>query len=298
MDIRTGGYEKSERGPVSSWKGFRYALCNESMQGMVWEKQCDLVAAAGYKGIEIAPFSLVKKGVEELSAKTRKGMAASMKEAGIECAGLHWLLSPPPAGLHFTSPDRAVRQKTLTYFRRLIDFCWDLGGTVMIFGSPKGRSTDGKISVGIAKKYFAEGLGSIADHAREGGVKILIEALSRNQTDVINTLEEAVKTVKALNHPAIQTMFDFHNTVDEKLPFVEIIDRYYTFIHHVHIMERDGKYLGAGNGAAEYLPAFQLLKDRGYDKWVSVEVFDFSPGPLTIARESMKTFKIIEGRIE
>jgi sugar phosphate isomerase/epimerase len=62
-------------------------------------------------------------------------------------------------------------------------------------------------------------------------------------------------------------------------------------------MEMDGKYLGTGNGATDYLPAFQLLKDNGYEKWVSLEVFDFSPGPLTIARESMKTLKTIESRL-
>jgi len=285
---------RTKKGAASPWVGFKYAMCNESMRGMAWEEQCDLVAGAGYQGIEIAPFSLVRQGVEEISPGTRKDMAACMKETGIKCAGLHWLLSPPPAGLHFTSPDSAVREKTVAYFRKLIDFCGDLGGKVMIFGSPKGRSTEGKISVEEAKKNFTAGLGQIADHARKRGVKILIEALSRNQTDVINTTEEAVEIVKALNHPAIQTLFDFHNTVDERLSFVEIIDRYYPFIHHVHVMEMDGKYLGAGNGAADYLPAFQLLKDKGYEKWVSLEVFDFSPGPLAIARESIKSLMAIE----
>ena len=274
--------------------GFRYAMCNESMQGMAWEKQCDLVAGAGYEGIEIAPFSLVKNGVEDLSPRSRKSMVASLNLSGLECAGLHWLLSPPPAGLHFTSPDPAVRERTVAYFRQLIDFCGDLGGKVMIFGSPKGRSTEGMISVEGAKKNFTAGLGQIADHARERGVEILIEPLGRNQTDVINTTEEALEIVKALNHPAIRTLFDFHNTVDESLSFVEIIDRYYPFIHHVHVMEMDGKYLGAGNGAADYLPAFQLLKDKGYEKWVSLEVFDFSPGPLTIARESIKSLMAIQ----
>jgi sugar phosphate isomerase/epimerase len=276
------------------WAGFKLAMCNESMQGMAWEEQCDLVAGAGYGGIEIAPFSLVKNGVEDLSPRTRKGMAASLKNSGLECAGLHWLLSPPPSGLHFTSPDPAIREKTQVYLRKLIDFCGDLGGKVMVFGSPKGRSTGGQIPVEEAKKYFAEGLGRVADPARERGVKILIEPLGRNQTDVINTTEEAVEIVKALNHPAIRTMFDFHNTVDESLSFVEIIDRYYPFIHHVHVMEMDGRYLGAGNGPVDYLSAFQLLKDRGYDQWVSLEVFDFSPGPLVIARESMKSLLTIQ----
>jgi D-psicose/D-tagatose/L-ribulose 3-epimerase len=273
-------------------------MCNESMPGMAWEEQCDLVAKAGYRGIEIAPFSLVKNGVDDLSPKSRKAMVASLNHSGLECAGLHWLLSPPPAGLHFTSPDPGVRKMTISYFHKLIDFCGDLGGKVMVFGSPKGRSTEGKIPVEEAKKHFADGLGRMADHARERGVKILIEPLGRNQTDVVNTTEEAMEIVKALNHPAVQTMFDFHNTVDESLSFVEIIGRYYPFIHHVHVMEMDGRYLGAGNGASDYLPAFQLLKDKGYDKWVSLEVFDFSPGPLTIARESMRSLLTIQNNLK
>jgi len=290
--------DREKEGKAPPWGGFRYAFCNESMQGMAWEEQCEMVAGAGYKGIEIAPFSLVKQSVEELSSKTRKGMAASMKEAGIQCAGLHWLLSPPPAGLHFTSSDRSVREKTISYLRKLIDFCGDLGGKVMVFGSPQGRSTEGKISVEEAQRNFIGGMAKIAEHARERGVKILIEALTRNQTDVINTLEEALRIIKELDHPAIQAMFDFHNTADEKLSLAELIDRYYPFIHHVHVMEMDGKYLGAGNGGADYLSAFQLLKDRGYDKWVSLEVFDFSPGSLTIAHESMRTLKAMEANLK
>ena len=290
----SGRAKKEEPSP---WEGFQYAMCNESMQGMAWPEQCDLVAKAGYQGIEIAPFSLVKDGIEDLSPKTRQSMGAAMTHSGIECAGLHWLLSPPPPGLHFTTPDAGIRRRTQEYFRKLIDFCGDLGGKVMIFGSPKGRSTDGKISVEEAKQNFTEGLRKLADHAGERGVEILIEPLGRNQTDVINITEEAMEIVKALHHPAVSTMFDFHNTVDEKLSFVEIIRETYPFIRHVHVMEMNGKYLGTGNGAADYLQAFQLLKDKGYEKWVSLEVFDFSPGPLTIARESMKTLKTIESRL-
>jgi sugar phosphate isomerase/epimerase len=85
--LKTHGRQgKSDRGSVSSWRGFRYAMCNESMQGMDWEEQCDLVAKAGYQGIEVAPFSLVKEGVGELTPQKRKAMVDSMQNAGIECA--------------------------------------------------------------------------------------------------------------------------------------------------------------------------------------------------------------------
>ncbi|MBN2314277.1 MAG: sugar phosphate isomerase/epimerase, partial [Sedimentisphaerales bacterium] len=142
------------------WSGFKYAMCNESMAELSWAEQCRIIGNAGYQGVEIAAFTLVKEGVQEISPAKRKEMVSTMKRAGIECVGLHWLLAPPPKGLHFTTPDAAVRRKTMAYFNELIDFCGDLGGEVMIFGSPKQRNTQG-IPVKEAKKYFADGLAEV-----------------------------------------------------------------------------------------------------------------------------------------
>ncbi|MBW8039739.1 MAG: sugar phosphate isomerase/epimerase [Planctomycetes bacterium] len=280
----------------SKWSGFKYAMCNESMAELSWEEQCRIVANADYKGIEVAAFTFIEEDVQEISPQKRKQMVSVMKDAGLECAGLHWLLAPPPAGLHFTTPDTAIRRKTIDYFDKLIDFCGDLGGSCMIFGSPNQRSTEG-ITVEEAKKYFAEGLAGIADHAHQRGVKILVEHLPRYATDVINTLAEALELAKQINHPAIQIMFDFHNAVDETEPFDVLLEKYYENIEHIHIQEMDGKHLGTGTAANDYVKTFQTLKDLKYDKWISLEVFDFSPGGGKIAEESIKTLREIEAKL-
>ena len=167
----------------------------------------------------------------------------------------------------------------------------------MVFGSPKGRNAVKGASVREATKYLAESLAQMADHAQERGVKILLEPLAHNQTNVVNTTAEAIKIIEKVHHPALQTMFDFHNCVGEKLPFHEIIEKYSSHIYHIHVQEMDGKYLGAGNGMKDFAKAFQTLKNLHYDGWVSLEVFDFSPGPKTIAKESMKALKAIEGKL-
>ena len=281
---------------TAGWDGFNYAMCNESMQELSWAEQCQIIGEAGYTGVEIAAFTLVEESVNELSAQQRQQMVKDMQNAGIKCVRLHWLLAPPPQGLHFTTPDTEVRQRTVAYLNDLIDFCGDLGGPVMIFGSPKQRNTVG-ISVDEAKQYFAEGLASVADHAQERNVKILIEPLDTSQTDVVNTMAEAVQIVNKINHPAIQTMFDFHNTPDETEPFDVLVKKYYDHIYHVHVQEMDGKHLGTGDAVTEFVPTFQLLKDLNYNKWVSLEVFDFSPGGRTIAQESMRVLKEIESKL-
>lgn len=276
-------------------KGFRFSICNESMKGMTWPEQCALAAAAGFQGIEIAPFTLVKEGVQELNKQTRKEMVKALKQNGLRCAGLHWLLVAPPVGLHCTTNDNAVRQRTWQYIEQLIDFCSDMEAEVMVFGSPKQRSArDAGISVPEAIKRLQDGLAGVAPHAKKAGVNILLESLDHTQTDVINTLAQTLEVIKNVNHPSIQTMFDFHNTVDETEPFDVLIQKYYPFIHHVHVQEMDGKYMGTGTGSSAYAKAFQTLKDLKYKKWVSLEVFDFTPGAKTIAEQSLKTLKAMQ----
>ncbi len=287
---------RAGQGKSSRWNGFKYAMCNESMAELSWPQQCSIIGDAGYEGVEIAAFTLVKEGVGEISPAGRKEMVSVMEDAGLECVGLHWLLAPPPKGLHFTAPDAAVRSKTVAYFHELIDFCGDLGGSYMIFGSPKQRNSRG-ITIEQAEKNFAEGLRAVADHARRRGVKILIEPLGRRTTDVVNTMAEASELIRRVNHPAVQGMFDFNNTPNETEPFDVLIRKHFKRIHHVHVQEQGGKHLGTGNAVNDYVKAFQTLKDLGYDKWISLEVFDFSPGGKTIAEESMAALKQIESKL-
>jgi len=278
------------------WGGFKYAMCNESMAALSWAEQCRIIGEAGYKGVEIAAFTLVKEGVQEINSAGRGEMVVAMDKAGIGCAGLHWLLVPPPKGLHITTPEAAVRKKTIEYLDALIDFCGDLGGQYMVFGSPKQRNAVG-ISVEEAKKYFADGLAQAAGHAQRRGVKILLEHLDKKQTDVVNTLAEGLEIVKKVNNPAVELMFDFHNTADETEPFDVLLRKFYEHIFCVHVQEMDGRHLGTGTAVNDYVKAFQTLKDLNYDKWISLEVFDFKPGGKVIAEESMRVLKEIEAKL-
>ena len=61
------------------------------------------------------------------------------------------------------------------------------------------------------------------------------------------------------------------------------------FLAHVHV--NDPNRLGPGMGDLDHAPIAQALRDVGYDGYVSVEVFDFSPGAETIAAKSLETLK-------
>jgi sugar phosphate isomerase/epimerase len=95
-----------------------------------------------------------------------------------------------------------------------------------------------------------------------------------------------VSIVQEIASPAVRTMFDVHNAIDEAEPHAALVDRWFEYIRHVHVNELDGKHCGAGN--YDFKPVLEVLRRRGYAGWISLEAFDFSPGPERLAAESLR----------
>ncbi len=264
---------------------FRQALCNELYEKRSLADTCKSVRKIGYSGIEIAPFTLAEDATA-IPAEKRREYRSIIESEGLRFAGLHGLLVSPK-GLHVAAADKAVRERSWDFLRRLIDFCADLGPRgVMVFGSPKQRGSSGGLSTAEAKKYFIGGLAGLALHAVERGVSVLVEALSKEQTDVVNTVDEAAEIVKTIGSHGIRTMFDTHNAVDETEPHDEVVNRHFELIRHIHVNEMDGRHPGTGN--YDFKPLLRVLKRRNYDGWVSLEAFDFTPGAEKVATESLR----------
>ncbi len=264
---------------------FRHSICNEVFEKWPFADACKAIRQAGYAGIEIAPFTLAEDPVTITAAKRREYQRI-MDAEGLQFVGLHWLMVSPK-GLHVTTSDATLRQKSWRHIQNLIDLCADLGPHgVMVFGSPAQRATTGGTHRREATERFIDGLTSVAGHAAELGVTILVEALPKNQCDVVMSLDEAVSVVRQINYPAIQTMFDVHNAVNEVEPHAVLVDRYFEFIRHVHVNEMDGRH--CGTGTYDFKPVLQVLQRRGFKGWVSLEAFDFTPGAETIANESLR----------
>jgi len=264
---------------------FRHATCNEMFADWNFAESCRAIRRAGYQGIEIAPFTLAEDPATLTAAQRRKYLDIMASE-GLAFVGLHWLMVSPK-GLHVTTPDSNLRRRSWQHIHHLIDLCADLGaGGVMVFGSPRQRGATGGISRADATRHFVEGLAEAAPHATERGVTILMEALPIGQCDVVTSLDEAVAFVREINHPAIRTMFDCHNAIDETETHASLIDRHFELIRHIHVNELDGRY--PGTGSYDFKPLFEVLRRRNYAEWVSLEVFDFSAGAENIARDSLR----------
>lgn len=264
---------------------FRHSICNEAFEKWAFADACKAIRKAGYAGIEIAPFTLAERP-RDVTAAARTEYRDAMRSEGLAFVGLHWLMVSP-AGLHVSGPDAGLRRQSWDHIRDLIDLCADLGPNgVMVFGSPKQRASTGGLTRQEATRHFIDGLAGIAGHALHRGVTVLAEALPIAQCDVVQTLAEAVALVEEIGSPAIRTMFDVHNAIDEAEPHAVLVDRYFDYIRHVHVNELDGAHCGAGD--YDFKPVLATLRRRNYTGWVSLEAFDFTYGAEELANHSLR----------
>ncbi|GIW82127.1 MAG: tagatose 3-epimerase [Gemmatales bacterium] len=266
---------------------FKFAICNETFGKWEFEKAFAFAAKEGYKGIEIAPFT-VADYVTDVPAKKRAGIRRLAEKEGLEIVGLHWLLARTK-GLHLTSPDKAVRQATARYLAELARFNADLGGKLLVFGSPKQRNLPKDVTREKGLQYAAEVVREVLPVLEKTDVTLAFEPLSPRTTNFLRTAKEAVELIKIVDAPRCRLILDCLAMSSEKTPIPELIRTYRHYLVHFHANDPNSR--GPGMGELDFVPIFRALRDIRYQGWISVEVFDYSPGPERLARDSIRYMK-------
>jgi sugar phosphate isomerase/epimerase len=262
----------------------KFAICQELFENWDWERQCRFIAEVGYQGIEVAPFTLAPR-ITDVSLERRQTLRKQAASHGLQIIGLHWLLAKT-TGLHLTSAEHSVRRATADYLIELGQACADLGGDVLVFGSPAQRSLAPDTSREEGLDRAAEVLTTTMPVLEDRGVKLCLEPLTPKETNFINTCGEAMELIDRVASPNLVLHQDVKAMLSERDPIPELIARYATRVGHFHA--NDGNLLGPGMGPTDFAPIFRALIAARYAGWVSVEVFDYAPGCERIARESFE----------
>ena len=98
---------------------FKQAICNEVYEKRPLAEVCRSIRRIGYDGIEIAPFTLAEKP-SDITADQRREYRDTIRSEGLSFVGLHWLMVSPK-GLHVTTPDAALRERSWRHIDDLID---------------------------------------------------------------------------------------------------------------------------------------------------------------------------------
>lgn len=262
----------------------KLAICNEMFEGWSLVDVFAVAAELGFDAVEVAPFTLAES-VRDISSVQRESIRRDAERVGVEIAGLHWLFVSPK-GLSLNGPDPTLRAKTREYLMELVRFCADLGGRIMVFGSPQQRNVVEGVSYEEAFAYARETFRACAELAGEWNIVLCLEPLTSRSTNFITTPEEAFSLVQAVDHPNFQMMLDVYSSSAEGVDIPAAIRRFAPWIRHVHANDSNG-YL-PGSGEANYDALVAALREVGYEGYLSVEVFDFKPDPRTIAVRSVE----------
>ena len=269
-----------------------------------FEKAFAFASNCGYTGVEFAPFTMATY-VDKISRRPPGRSAAAGPRAGLEVVGLHWLLGKTE-GFHLTSPDAAVRRKTADYLGELARLCGDLGGRIMVLGSPQQRNLAPGMTKQQGMKYAAEVLQAVAPTLEKNRVIIAIEPLGptrptssppppkgpnwspwsiRPPAACISTARrwptESGKRTGPISRNGPQGASQNH------LPRRHSRDHPQVPQPFVHFHANDPNHQGPGFGKLDFVPIMKALAEIDYRGWVSVEPTDYSAGPERLAQESI-----------
>ncbi len=265
----------------------KFAICNETFDGWAHEDALSCAAELGYTGIEVAPFTL-HPDVRQITPERRACFRRLAESHGLEILGLHWLLARTE-GLHLTSPSPDVRARTAEYVIELIRFCSDLGGRIMVFGSPKQRDLREGATFAQGLDRAAEVFRRVMPATESAGVTIAFEPLARTETNFINTAAQGVALIERVTHPNFRLHLDVKAMSDEGRPVPDIIHECKNHIAHFHANDPNAR--GPGTSGLDHAPFAAALREIGYKGWVCVEVFHYKPDPREIASAAMDYLK-------
>lgn len=265
----------------------KFAICNETFGDWPIERGFELAVKHGYTGIEVAPFTLGTDAFE-ISTAIRSHYKRVAESFGLQVIGLHWLLAKTN-GFHLTTQDAGVRKRTAAYLEELVRLCRDLGGQIMVLGSPMQRNFSPDMGHEKAMQNAAEVLQSVVPALEKHDVRIAIEPLGPQEGNFLNHAHQARELIRIVGSPNVRLHLDVKAMSSEGPPIADIIRENADLLIHYHA--NDPNRLGPGMGDVDHAPLFKALREIHYSGWVSVEVFDYSPGVERILSESMSNMK-------
>jgi sugar phosphate isomerase/epimerase len=194
----------------------------------------------------------------------------------------------------FTSPDPAFRQKEIEKQKRWIDMTFALGGSYCRVLSGQKRP---ELAIDGGVKLAADCISACLPYAQERGITLILENHYKDDfwkyPEFAQKMDVFCKLVDSLNHPFFGVNYDPSNTYIAGEDPIELLKR---VAHRVVTMHASDRYLkygtiedlrneegGAegyvkrlshgeiGKGLNDYDAIFSILKDAGFDGWISIE---------------------------
>lgn len=188
-------------------------------------------------------------------------------------------------GLTLTDIESTVRKRAIEFVKEMMNFGAEFG-TPAIIGSMQGNISQNNTHSN-AITMMVEALETLDEHASKLGVKLIYEPLNRYETNLINTLEDAVQMIEYNKLKNIRLLADlFHMNIEESNP-AENLQSNIRHIGHVHFADSNRRPVGHGHINMYEIAA--TLINSGYNGYVSAEAIPW-PCPDSAAQKTIESF--------
>jgi protein FrlC len=229
-----------------------------------------LIARAGYEGVDIwGGRPHVYR--QDLSAEELKQLRQLIDDHGLSVSSLMPAFYRYPHSL--SSPNPRVRADSIDYMRQCIDNAAILGAPIVLvvpdnslYGQTKADSL----------QRITESIDVVAQYARPYDLKLGIEILYYDETDLVNTADDALNIINELGHQNIGAVLDTGTLNLSKESPVEILAKLKERMLQVHVNDNEGGHkqqnLIPGEGTYDFRSLIQVLKEHGYQGFLSAEL--------------------------
>jgi D-psicose/D-tagatose/L-ribulose 3-epimerase len=222
-----------------------------------------------FAGAKAAGFDYVELGVRDFAKLTDQEFAElirSRDKAGIKTPVGYVFL---PTEMRVVGPD-VDDAAAMAYVQRAFKRAHTLGIELIVFGSGPSR----RIPQGFPKEGAFAQLVSFAKRisplAANEGIVLGVEAQRKEETNIINSMEEALVWIEAVNHPNFQLIADIYHIAESKED-PRVILKAAGRLRHVHFANPIGRIFPASAEEYDYSAFFENLRKIGYGGRISLE---------------------------
>lgn len=196
-------------------------------------------------------------------------LAIRKKLNGLEVTTSNVLLTPET---DITSFDEHARKHGTLLLKDCVKATADVGGTMfsgVIYSQYQKPAK--KMPTQQEWEFSANALREVARYAANLGVSIAVEPVTRYESYLLNTSEQAVKLVEMIDEPNVFVHLDsYHMNVEEK-SFYEAVKTVGSKLSNFHMCENDRGIPGTGH--VDWDGIFRAFKEIGFNGYLGFEGF-------------------------
>ncbi|GAE94309.1 hypothetical protein JCM21714_3456 [Gracilibacillus boraciitolerans JCM 21714] len=222
-------------------------------------EDAQIIKEAGYNFLECTVTSLMPEDDQQFDAIWEK-----YKKCPLPIETCNILL---PGDLPVTGPN-VETARIRSYIDTAMHRVKMIGADTVVFGSGKARSFPEGFSKIEAEAQIIVFLTMVAQVIEPLHITLVIEPLNKKESNIINSVPEAIELAKKISHPSIQVLADLYHMEEEKEPLSHLITAK-DCLKHVHVA--DSGRMAPGRGTYPYREFKQYLAEAGYNNRISIE---------------------------